>query len=225
MHKRLLAGLTLSLALAGAAFTPAMAQVSSGAAPAAPAASGNAPSLSTGEPADNGAPKPGQTYVKTTQGDWEIRCIKTPDGKNEPCQMSQLLHDSAGTPTAELSVFNVDDPMIAGGASIVTPLETLLTRAVTVSINGAAAKRYPFNYCNQVGCISQIGFTKDEVAALKSGSTATVTIVPAASPDQTVDLTVSLKGFTAAFDSLPKRSLRQPGAAGGAAAPAPAPKP
>ena len=40
------------------------------------------------------------------------------------------------------------------------------------------------------------------LAAFKAGSKATLTIVPMAAPDQTVDLTISLTGFTAGFEAI-----------------------
>jgi invasion protein IalB len=46
------------------------------------------------------------------------------------------------------------------------------------------------------GCFARIGFTSAEVAAFKAGVAATMTIVPAAAPDEKVALKVSLKGFT-----------------------------
>jgi invasion protein IalB len=45
-----------------------------------------------------------------------------------------------------------------------------------------------------------MGLTKDDVAAFKRGKEAVITIVPALAPDQTVQLALSLDGFTASFD-------------------------
>ena len=44
--------------------------------------------------------------------------------------------------------------------------------------------------------------TADEVAGFKKGAKATMTIVPAAAPDQKVALDISLKGFTAGYDAV-----------------------
>ena len=35
------------------------------------------------------------------------------------------------------------------GATVLTPLETLLTQMVTLTIDGGKAKRYPFTWCDQ----------------------------------------------------------------------------
>ena len=90
----------------------------------------------------------------------------------------------------------------AAGATIVAPLETLLTQQLTLSVDGGAARRYPFTFCNTAGCVARVGFTAEEVAQFKRGNTGTIIMVPAAAPEEQVELTVSLSGFTAGFDEL-----------------------
>ena len=87
------------------------------------------------------------------------------------------------------------------GATIVVPLETMLTAQLTVAVDGANAKRYPFAFCNQIGCFSRIGLSQEDIEGYKAGTTADMIIVPAAAPDQIVKVNMSLSGFTKAFDS------------------------
>ena len=131
---------------------------------------------------------------------------KTENGK-DPCQLYQLLKDGQGTSVAEISIIPLPkgQPAVAG-ATIVTPLETLLTEQVTLAIDGAKAKRYPFTFCAAVGCISRVGFTDEEVAAFRKGSKAVLTIAPLAAPDKKVSLDISLKGFTAGFKDVVQRT-------------------
>jgi len=155
--------------------------------------------LSLGEEADP-EPQVGQTYIAEDIGDWEIRCIKTAEGE-EPCQMYQLMSDSEGSPVAEISIFRLAEGSRAvAGATIVVPLETSLQQQVTMQVDDGQARRYPFAFCNPVGCMSRVGLVQDEIDAFKRGNEATLTIVPALAPDQKVGLTMSLKGFTAAYD-------------------------
>ena len=58
------------------------------------------------------------------------------------------------------------------------------------------------DYCAAQGCISRVGFTADELVGLKKGAKAVFTIVPAVAPDKTVDLDLSLKGFTDGFTAV-----------------------
>ena len=90
----------------------------------------------------------------------------------------------------------------AAGATVIAPLETLLTAALQIAVDGGKPKLYPFTFCTRAGCIARIGFTAEEVAQLKAGAGAVMTIVPAVAPDQKVDLQVSLKGFTAGYEAV-----------------------
>ncbi|MGB0660416.1 MAG: invasion associated locus B family protein [Mangrovicoccus sp.] len=154
--------------------------------------------LSIGKPVE---PQLGDRYVTEKIGDWDIRCVKT-DRPSDPCQIYQLLTDASGTPTAEISIFKVSQTGVGAAGTIVTPLETLLTRGLTLSIDAATPRQYQFTFCSQIGCIAQVGFTPEETDAMKAGNAAEMVIVPAGSRDARVALSISLKGFTAAFDNL-----------------------
>lgn len=144
----------------------------------------------------------GSTYRVSEHGDWELRCIKAPEGTKDPCQLYQLLADQDGNSVAEINLFPLAaDDQLAAGATIVTPLETLLTQQVKLAVDGGQAKVYPFTFCTQVGCFARVGFTDGDVAAFKRGNAAKITVVPAQAPDQVVELTMSLKGFTAGLDA------------------------
>jgi invasion protein IalB len=145
----------------------------------------------------------GETYVQSTSEAWEQRCIKTQDG-SDPCQVYQLLRDGQGTAVSEFTMFPLPTgSKAAAGATVIVPLETLLPANLQLQIDGAKAKVYPYTFCTQIGCVARIGFTGEELAQLKKGNKATLTLVPAAAPDQKVQLDISLKGFTKGFDSLP----------------------
>lgn len=184
------------LLTAAIAFTgPAIAQETTTETEDAPRADG----LATGAPLE----EVGQTYVQSEHGDWELRCITAPEGTKDPCQLYQLLEDQQGNSVAEINMFNLPEgDRLAAGATIVTPLETLLTAQVRISIDGATPKVYPFTFCTEVGCFARVGFAQEDVDAFRRGNEAKIVIVPAQAPDQTVELTVSLTGFTAAFTAV-----------------------
>jgi invasion protein IalB len=195
----------LGLALAGALAlsSTAIAQDTSAQTEAEPPAeqgSGIASQLSMGTDADTPSDI-GQGYTKEKNGDWELRCLRTEVPENDPCQMYQLMDDGEGIPVAEFSLFRLpgDGPAKAG-ATVIVPLETSLQDQLTIRVDGGNAKRYPFLFCNPLGCYARIGLTEADVAAFKRGSEAKLTIVPALAPDQNVELTLSLNGFTATYD-------------------------
>lgn len=144
----------------------------------------------------------GQTYLSASFGAWEQRCVKTEDG-SDPCQLYQLLKDDTGGPVAEMSMFDLPaGSQAAAGATVVVPLETLLTANLQITIDAGTAKVYPFTFCAQIGCIARIGFTAEEVDQFRKGAGAVMTIVPAVAPDQKVSLDISLNGFTAGFKAV-----------------------
>ena len=190
---RLAPSITFVAALALAA--TAAAQDAEEAPPAAPA-----DDLSLGEEVMGDGE--GEAYLAEVFQDWELRCIRVPDGA-DPCQLYQLLQDEEGNSVAEISVFGLPDGgEAAAGATIITPLETLLTQQITLRVDGGQAKRYPFTWCSVIGCVARVGFTAAEVEAFRRGSVARMSIVPVAAPDQTVTLDISLMGFTAGFEAV-----------------------
>ncbi len=205
MAKTTSIALALLLALMGA---PLAAQET-----AAPAeGEGAAPTEAAPAPADSlalgqevgAADGPGSNYTAATFEAWEQRCVKTESGV-DPCQLYLLLKDKEGNSVAEFTIFNLpkgsEGPAVAG-ATFIAPLETLLTTGMLMQIDASKPKAYPFSFCTQIGCIARIGFTAEEIAAMKSGANAVITIVPFVAPDEKVELTLSLKGFTAGLDAV-----------------------
>ncbi|MFK7882444.1 invasion associated locus B family protein [Roseobacter sp.] len=147
-------------------------------------------------------PKVGEPYIQEEFGDWDMRCIKTEDG-DDPCQMYQLLNDEQGSPISEFTLFKLPEGGEArAGATVVVPLETSLAAQLTIKIDDGVAKRYPFAFCNQVGCYARIGLTEEDVDNFKQGGKAVLTIVPIVAPDQRVNVDLSLSGFTASYDKV-----------------------
>lgn len=142
------------------------------------------------------------TYIKGEYGDWQIQCFKAEEGQ-EACQMYQLLRESAGNPVAEFSVFNIPGSSQAvAGATIAVPLGTLLPQGLRITVDDGTTKSYNFAFCAQSGCFARIGFTQEDIETFKAGVSAKLLIVPAQAPDQLVEISASLAGFTAAFNEV-----------------------
>jgi invasion protein IalB len=186
-------------------------------APAADAAGVDGLSMGAEVGAEGGI---GSTYVVANFEAWEQRCVRT-EGGVDPCQLYMLLKDGEGNSVAEFTLFGLpagsEGPAVAG-ATFIAPLETLLTAGMTLQIDTSKPKAYPFTFCAQIGCVSRLGFTAEDVAQMKKGANAVITIVPFVAPDQKVTLTASLKGFTAGFDAVNAANEKADAAA--AAAPA-----
>ncbi|WP_299965897.1 invasion associated locus B family protein [uncultured Roseobacter sp.] len=176
------------------------------------------PPAATDAPADDDAPAPGvpdglslgeevtdepqvgQTYIGQKFGDWSMRCIRTESG-DDPCQMYQFLVDDEETPLAEVSLFRLPEGgQAVAGATVIVPLETSLAAQLSIRIDENPVRRYPFAFCNQIGCYARLGLTEADVTAFKRGGRAVLTIVPVMAPDQQVNIPMSLSGFTASYD-------------------------
>lgn len=152
------------------------------------------------------APAAGETFVAGTFSDWQLNCLRLQDG-NDRCQMYQLLKDANDQSVAEVNFFAIPPGGPAeAGATVITPLETLLTANLRLSVDTGDVRQYPYSFCTVEGCIARLGFTPEEIVGFKRGAAGKVTIVPAQAPDQTVELTMSLSGFTAAYEELRARA-------------------
>ncbi|MCP5089010.1 MAG: invasion associated locus B family protein [Rhodobacteraceae bacterium] len=152
---------------------------------------------------ENDEPKVGDLYVQDEHGDWEVRCIRGEGDAAEACRIYQLLLDTDGARVAEINI----QPLPKGGKAVAgvdfaTPLGTLLTAKVVMRVDSGKATSYQYNWCDQYGCFSRFGFTAAEIAALKKGAAATVTIRSVSLPEEPINLKVSLTGFTAAWRAV-----------------------
>lgn len=195
----------LGLAALVALAAPAFAQdTTSEEAPAAETPAAN-PDLDMGQPVGGGDQPQVESYIDEVFGDWQRECLRFPDNDGpDPCQITQFLREEPeGSPVGKVSIGRLPEEQEAtAGSMIIVPLGVLLTQQMTVGVDSATPKRYPFRFCDPNGCVAQIGYTAAEVEAFKAGAEAFITVVPIAAPDQEVELAVSLNGFTDAWNSL-----------------------
>ena len=138
-------------------------------------------------------------YVKHRFNDWEVHCVRSADSR-EQCQAYYLVQDQEGNSIAEWSAFNVASDSSRAGSSIVVPLETLLTEMLRIQVDDGPIRSHPFSLCSSYGCFAQIDFSQAQVAELRRGQTAFLTIVPAGAPNDPFRLQVSLSGFREALE-------------------------
>ncbi|MCS4503564.1 hypothetical protein KBTX_00750 [wastewater metagenome] len=166
------------------------------------------------KPAENG----GQTAQQTTQGqpqgqqgdsenverfeDWGVRCGLGDNGPRNGCEMFQgvtrsdndklVMRVAVAYPPQE----QVDGPV----AVFQLPLGIHLPPGVQMSIDGGEPIRFPVQICFQAGCRADLPLKDELLAKLKGGTKAQVSIrVP---NGKTVNLPLSLMGFTAALDRI-----------------------
>lgn len=157
--------------------------------------------LTLGEPVPD-EDGPGTAYLAATNGDWEVRCIRVPDD-TDPCQMYQRLFTEDGEAVAEIVLFNLppDAGEAVAAAEIVTPLGTILTQQIAMTVDGGQVKRYPFRFCDPVGCVAQIGLTQADIQAFRRGAVANM-VIAHLSIEEPFNVPISLIGFTASYDQV-----------------------
>lgn len=195
---------SLGVALTATAFAPT---VFAQEAPATEAPAGESPAPETSAPESAAAPgaagNPAQQevmeIVKETFDDWQVRCA--PDGSD--CFLYQLALDQESNPVAEVSLVKLPASSEAvAGVTVVSPLGTLLTTGVMLQIDSGEQRQYPFAWCSQVGCFARFGLAQASIDAMKRGRAVSLALVSVNQPEAPVSLSVSLRGFTAAFDAL-----------------------
>ena len=138
-----------------------------------------------------------------TRGDWNVRCITSNPGEIDKCEIQQLLFLNENTPIADISIFKLPegDRAIAA-ANVMVPLETLLTKKFRFAFSEDLVKEFPYSFCNQNGCLVRMGLLKEDIEAMKKGSSSELSITHISSPEASINLSLSLSGFTAAFDII-----------------------
>ena len=158
--------------------------------------------LSLGKPLEN-IRKPGDVYLAGNKGDWTIRCITETNGKPDKCEIQQLLFLNENTPVVDISIFKLPEGEVAiAAANIMVPLETLLTKKFQFAFSKEIVKEYPYSFCNKNGCLVRLGLLEEDVEAMKKGSSSKLSITHISNPESFINLDVSLKGFTAAFEII-----------------------
>ena len=166
------------------------------------AGSQEASGLSLGKPLET-LREPGEIYLAGTKGDWNVRCITGNPGEVDRCEIQQLLFINENTPIADISIFKLPAGEIAvAAANVMVPLETLLTKKFRVAFSEESKKEFPYSFCNKNGCLVRMGLLEEDIEALKKGSSSEISITHISRPDSAINLSLSLDGFTAAFDII-----------------------
>lgn len=159
--------------------------------PAAPetSASGGAVGLGSGE--------------RTAHGDWEVACGSEAEGG---CAMAQIGNDSTGTPVLEMVIRQLDEPLEVNETTavavldVITPLGVVLTEGLTMKIDQGRDEAAAFQICTEQGCLVREPVADELIKRLKRGSVAKITVFAANQGE--VSSSISLKGFTKAYDSI-----------------------
>ena len=158
--------------------------------------------LSLGKPLET-IREPGEIYLAGNKGDWNVRCVTANPGEIDKCEIQQLLFLNQNSPIADISIFKLPEGERAvAAANVMVPLETLLTKKFRFAFSEGSVKEFPYSFCNQNGCLVRMGLLEEDIEAMKKGSSSKLSITHISSPEASINLSLSLNGFTAAFDII-----------------------
>jgi invasion protein IalB len=191
---RRLAGLLLPLAIAVLPAT-ALAQTTSG------------PSVGKGPPAQVQMAEvtiatdgEGLPPLRTTSGDWQVRCEKPADAPAERCALMQSVVASKPQGVG-LSVIVLNPPTPNPRMlRVLVPLGVLLPGGLGLRIDDTDIGVTGFARCLPNGCVAEVALSDDVLGKLRKGNKAVFVVFQ--TPDLAIGIPVSLTGFSKGFDSL-----------------------
>ena len=151
------------------------------------------------EAAQDEAPGPAQGVRRFE--DWELRCEQKDQWEEKTCYIVQSLKsEESGRRVLQILVTHFGEDRLLG-ALISVPIGIRLPPGLVLQIDEEPARRFPLERCTPQTCQAQLRLDGKLLASFKAGMEGKVTFYEASG--QAVNVTFSLKGFTAAFKELP----------------------
>jgi invasion protein IalB len=149
--------------------------------------------------AAHGANAQEEAVVKSTNGDWEVRCVET----SGACVMTQTITGASDNALYVVEVVRLaDNPNGVAGMRVRAPIGVLLTRGLGLRIDSGQPVQAPFVFCAPDVCVAEVVLREQDVNLFRRGAKATLTVYPVQAPDQAQVGNLSLIGFTKSFEDL-----------------------
>jgi invasion protein IalB len=148
------------------------------------------------------APSPdGEPPVRSTHGDWQVRCDTPAGAQNEQCVLMQFVtaedRQNVGLTVIVLKTADKKSRIMR----VLAPLGVLLPSGLGLKIDDTDMGRAGFVRCLPNGCVAEVILEDDLLTKLSSGQTATFVIFQ--TPEEGIGIPISLNGFKDGFDELP----------------------
>ena len=147
------------------------------------------------------APAQAQGAVRSTHGDWQIRCDTPPGAQNEQCALIQSVvaedRSNAGLTVIVLKTADQKSRLMR----VVAPLGVLLPSGLGLKLDNQDVGRAGFVRCLPNGCVAEVVMDDKLLGQLKGAKTATFIIFE--TPEEGIGFPLSLNGLAEGFDKLP----------------------
>jgi invasion protein IalB len=142
-----------------------------------------------------------QGTVKSSHGDWELRCDTPPGAQSEQCVIMQFVtaedRDNVGLTVIVLKTADKQARILR----VLAPLGVLLPRGLGLRIDETDLGSAGFVRCLPNGCVAEVIMDDELIQQMSEGQTATFVIFQ--TPEEGIGIPISLNGFKDGFDALP----------------------
>lgn len=139
--------------------------------------------------------------VRSTHGDWQIRCDTPAGAQSEQCVLMQFVtaedRENVGLTVIVLKTADKKAKIMR----ILAPLGVLLPSGLGLKIDDAEMGRAGFVRCLPTGCVAEVILDDKLLQKLETGKTATFIIFQ--TPEEGIGIPISLNGFGPGYDNLP----------------------
>lgn len=146
-------------------------------------------------------PGQGEPPVRSTHGDWQVRCDTPAGAQAEQCVLMQFVtaedRDNVGLTVIILKTADKKARIMR----VLAPLGVLLPSGLGLKIDATDMGRAGFVRCLPNGCVAEVILEDKLLTALRSGQQATFIIFQ--TPEEGIGIPISLNGFGPGYDALP----------------------
>lgn len=142
-----------------------------------------------------------QGQVRSSHGDWQIRCDTPPGAQSEQCALIQNVtaEDRENVGLTVIILHTADDE--GRILRVLAPLGVLLPSGLGLTIDDEDVGRAGFVRCLPNGCVAEVVLDDELLGKLESGTTATFIIFQ--TPEEGIGIPISLSGFQDGYQALP----------------------
>jgi invasion protein IalB len=146
-------------------------------------------------------PGQGEPPVRSTHGDWQVRCDTPAGAQSEQCVLMQFVtaedRDNVGLTVIVLKTADKKARIMR----ILAPLGVLLPSGLGLKIDQSDVGSVGFVRCLPNGCVAEVILEDALLKRLEGGKTATFIIFQ--TPEEGIGIPISLNGFGDGFSNLP----------------------
>jgi invasion protein IalB len=142
-----------------------------------------------------------QGAVRSTHGDWQIRCDTPPGAEAEQCVLIQVVvaedRSNAGLTIILLKTADQKSRLLR----VLAPLGVLLPSGLGLKLDNVEVGRVGFLRCLPNGCVADVALDDKLLNQLRTAKTATFIIFQ--TPEEGIGFPISLNGLAEGYDKLP----------------------